>query len=111
MSGKAVAASLIVIWLGLFGVEFFEDLGLIHYSMAGMDEAMDETLEGFGNAIVTSADSGGLTVVSASVPYEAVYSSVSPNLSLGSGPLDLTNKTQIFQKHLRINKLLRVFLI
>ncbi len=111
MFGKVVAASVITVWLAPFGIEFFEDLGLIHYSTAGMDDAMDQALDGFGSAIASSNDSTRSAPASLFFPYQAVYSLVWPDFSYHSGFLGWVRETQSLRKSRKINKLHQVFLI
>ncbi len=111
MYGKAIAASVIAVWLALFGVEFFEDLGLIHYSTPGMDEAMDQALDGFGTAIASSDDSTGSAPVFVSFPCQAACSVAWPDFSYQNGLLGWVWETQSLRKILKTNKLHQVFLI
>ncbi len=113
MFGKVVAASVIAVWLALFGIEFFEDLGVIHYSTPGMDDAMDQALDGFGSAIASSTDSTRSTPTSLFFSYQAVYSFAAPHFSYDGawGFLGWVWQTQSLRKKLKINKLHQVFLI
>ncbi len=114
MFGKAVAGTVVCMWLALFGVEFFEDLGFIQYSTPGMDEAMDEALDGFGNAIVSSADSTEPVPASLALPYHASSSFLCPHFFSEPFRVVLAKQTSPptpLYKRLKIKELNQVFLI
>lgn len=65
MSLRVLAASFLMVWLLILAVEFSEDVGIFAYDDPDLDNSMDATLEGFGNAIKapdTGAESSPLPV-------------------------------------------------
>lgn len=54
MSIKLIAASFVVIWLLLLGIEFSEDLGFAKYNDPYMDKSVEATLASMGKAIPIS---------------------------------------------------------
>ena len=51
MSLRVLAASFLMVWLLILGVEFSEDVGIFAYDDPNLDSSMDATLDGFGKAI------------------------------------------------------------
>jgi hypothetical protein len=51
VSLRVLAASFLMVWLLILGVEFSEDVGIFAYDDPNLDSSMDATLEGFGKAI------------------------------------------------------------
>lgn len=56
MFRKLVAGLFLALWFVLFAIEFFEDMGFINYDEPEMDQSMDATLAGLGEAIKISDD-------------------------------------------------------
>lgn len=56
MFRKLVAGLFLVLWVVLFAIEFSEDMGFIDYDEPEMDQSMEATLAGLGEAIKISDD-------------------------------------------------------
>lgn len=75
MIRKVVAASLVTVWLALFGIEFSEDIGLIEYSEPDMDKSVEATLASLGEAIKISDDTQVTMLQPLPAPPVAIYPS------------------------------------
>lgn len=108
MVRKLIAASYVVLWLFLFGVEFTEDLGFIRYNDPSMDSSIDAALADLGEALKISDNaSQSSALVKVSLP-PAVLNPSATRSALFEEPQRLTGFLKVDRP---IYKLHSVFLI
>lgn len=104
---RVVAASFVVVWLVLLGIEFSEDTGFFEYDDPGMDKSVEGTLTSLGEAIKVS-DEAQVTL-----SHTLLVSPAASNPSVIDGVLFLffREETEFIKIDIPIYKLHCTFLI
>jgi len=107
MFRRAVAALFVGAWLVLFGIEVFEDVGLVEYEEPEMDRTVEATLASLGDAIKVSGAKQPIPLSASFTEPAAFYSSVSRAISFRW----VRKETERIKEDIPIYKLHRTFLI
>lgn len=111
MSFKLIAASFVVIYLLLVGVEFSEDIGFIKSSKLDPGKSIETAIVNFGTAIQALGDSQITMSPNLSVHSEVIPASPNPSLSIERVSYHLRKEAEFLKAHFRIHKFQQVFLI
>lgn len=107
MFRRVVAASFVVVWLVLLGIEFSEDTGLFEYDDPGMDKSVEGTLASLGEAIKVSDEAQVIPSHTPLVSLIAFYPSVTDGVLF----LFFREETKFIKIDIPIYKLHCTFLI